>query len=354
MNVSLDRQHHIKSLDIVRGLAAGSVFVSHFVQQFLDVPALGWGGVALELLGVMGVAVFFVLSGFLIHAGGLVEQQRNGRMNWRAYAVRRFFRIYPAYMVALLCGALFSVRWQSNMIDAATVPTVLSHLLLLSSFVPGHFESVNAIFWTVVVECHFYAFYPLLSRILLRRGVEVVWPMVVLLSMGCFFVLTALAPAGPVRVMVQHLAPALFWQWCLGVALAEMWVKGWLPGLARRFGQRWLLWPLLLLSFVGTLAGRGGLELNFKRFVLPFLCAGMVAVVVFSSIRQTRAVFAEWLGEVSYSIYLWHPLALAIVWQLTKQAGMAAGASLALTLLLAALSYYLLEKPSIDLGRRLA
>lgn len=353
MKIALDRQHHIKSLDIIRGLAACGVFVSHFVQQFLNVPVLGWCGLALELLGVMGVAVFFVLSGFLIHAGALVEQHRNGQMNWRAYAVRRFFRIYPAYLVALLCGALFSLRWQSNMIDEATVPTVFSHLLLISSFVPGHFESVNAIFWTVVVECHFYVFYPLLSRILLRWGVDVVLPMVVALSMVCFFVLTALAPAGPVRVMVQHIAPALFWQWCLGVALAEMWLKGWLPALARWWGQRWLLWPLLLLSFVGTLTGRGGLELNFKRFVLPFLCAGMVAVVVFSSIRQTRMAFAEWLGEVSYSIYLWHPLALAIVWHFTKNAGMAAGSSLALTLSLAALSYYLLEKSSIGLGRKL-
>ena len=354
MNGSLDRQRHIKSLDILRGLAACAVFVSHFVQQFLNMPALGWSGIALELLGVMGVAVFFVLSGFLIHSGALVEQQRNGRLNWRSYAVRRFFRIYPAYMVALLSGALFSMRWQSNMIDVATWPTVLTHLLLVSSFVPGHFESVNAIFWTVVVECHFYLFYPFLSRLLQRWAIDMALPAVLILSMTSFFMLTALAPAGPLRVMAQHVAPALFWQWCLGVALAEMWVNSWLPDLARWCAQRWLLCPLFLLSFVGTLAGRGGVELNFKRFVLPFLCFGMVAVVVFSPLSAARARFGEWLGEVSYSIYLWHPLALAIVWHHTNLVGLAAGLSLLLTLLLAALSYYLLEKPSIGQGRKLA
>lgn len=47
---------HIPALDSVRAVAALGVFTSHYVQQFLSIPSLGWTGKALELLGVAGVA----------------------------------------------------------------------------------------------------------------------------------------------------------------------------------------------------------------------------------------------------------------------------------------------------------
>jgi peptidoglycan/LPS O-acetylase OafA/YrhL len=347
------QQRHIKALDIVRGLAAVCVFVSHYIQQFLDVPAMGWRGVALELLGVIGVSVFFVLSGFLIHAGTRMEWQQRGRINWRAYAIRRFFRIYPAYIVALSVCALFSMRWQSSMISEATRNSFLSHAFLYSSFVPGHFEAINAIFWTVIVECHFYMVYPLLWVLRSRFSFLAMAVGAFVLGLGYFFVSSALTPAGELRVMMQHTAPALFWKWCLGVALAEVWVKGAFPVTVSWLDRRWLVWPLLGLIFMGTLWGKSGLELNYKRFMVPLLCFVLLAVVISSRWKSARSRVGEWLGEVSYSIYLWHPVALAIAWHSMSSTESIVLLSTGLTLVLAAISYYLIERPGMQWGRRL-
>lgn len=353
--VNKPRTQHIKVLDVVRGLAAVCVFVSHYVQQFMDVPGMGWSGVALELLGVVGVATFFVLSGFLIHSGALIEHQREGRVSWRAYAIKRFFRIYPAYIVALMACTLLSRHWQSNMISEATTASWLSHALLYSSFIPGHFEAINAIFWTVIVECHFYLMYPLLWALRRQWSLALLLLAALMTGLGFFALSTVLSSPGEVRVMLQHTALALFWQWCLGVALAEIWVHDWFARLRRRWLEpRWLLWPLLVALFIGTMWGKASfVELQYKRFAVPVLCMGLVALALFSHWSQARSRLGEWLGDVSYSVYLWHPIALLIALHVNVSGGAIALVAVALTLLMAGLSHYFIERPGLRMGRQL-
>ena len=346
---------HFKALDILRGLSALAVFISHFCQQFILLPPLGWIGTALELLGVMGVAVFFVLSGFLIHMGALREMQRNGAMNWVNYTRRRFFRVIPAYVVALLVYSLLSYDLQSNMMSPATPIGFFSHLLLVSSFVPGEFEGINAIFWTVIVECHFYAIYPLLHRFTRRFNPWAVFVATWLTGLILFISLSWLSRPGETRIMVQHIAPVLFWQWTLGVLLAETHVRADFTFIRRLFSRRWLVAPLLFLAFGGTFFGSSTVELNFKRFILPFFCWALVGLFTLSAIQRWRNSVGEWLGDVSYSFYLWHPLALAITAAMTLQGLVPTlTASLFFSVALAATSYYLVERPMMAVGHRRA
>jgi peptidoglycan/LPS O-acetylase OafA/YrhL len=86
---------------------------------------------------------------------------------------------------------------------------------------------------------------------------------------------------------------------------------------------------------------------------LPFFCAALVGLFIFSDLSQWRTRIGRWLGDISYSVYLWHPLALAVLaTHPLSSLGLNLAASLTLTLLLSALSHRLLELPSIRLGKR--
>jgi peptidoglycan/LPS O-acetylase OafA/YrhL len=346
---------HIRSLDIVRGLAALAVFIAHFVQHFLPVNDLGWAARAFSLLGVIGVTIFFVLSGFLIHMGASIELAHRGNINWLQYGLRRLLRIYPAYLAAIMGYALLMPHIHSEFATEITTQGLITHLLLISSFFPTEFHSINGIFWTVIVECHFYLIYPFIFPLIRKlspiRFFAIVW----LVSNLFFIASSALTHAGENRMMLQMTAPALIWKWALGIVLAEICINNKLLALQRHLTNIWLAPPTLFLIFACTLTNYPTLELNYSRFITPFLCFIFLGIVIFSPLRNWHSKVGEWLGEVSYSVYLWHPLCLIIVtaWPLpTLPLNLCA--SVALTAAVSALSHRVIEKPSIRLGKSIA
>lgn len=346
---------HLQALDILRGLSALAVFVAHFTQQHLEPGDMGWAGAALELLGVTGVAVFFVLSGFLIHMGALRERERHhDQLDWARYARRRFWRIAPAYVLALVVYSLASLELSSNMITPATWQAFVTHLFFVSSFVPGEYQSINAIFWTVVVEAHFYAMYPLLVALTRRWSPWATFGLTWVGGMALFVGGTALTDAGEVRVMWQHTAPVLFWKWTLGMLLAEVAVRGHAPWLRSLLSRTWLIAPVLLGIWAGTFFWQvPSIELNHKRFVLPFFCAALVGLFLFSDLKKWRSRVGEWLGDISYSVYLWHPLALAVTLALPLDGLLLPLLfSLALTLLMSHVSHRFVERPAMSFARQ--
>src|SRR5688572_12946641 len=93
-------------IDYIRGFAILGVFVFHGLTVDDRLLFSGWTrdfsnsykNLLLPFnLGWLGVAVFFVVSGFCIH----ISFQQQGR-NWRGFLIRRFFRLFPPYLVALL------------------------------------------------------------------------------------------------------------------------------------------------------------------------------------------------------------------------------------------------------------
>ena len=344
---------HLKALDTLRGMAACGVFVGHFTRQFYSAHQTETWWLLLDRMGVIGVAIFFVLSGFLIHAGGIREMQRGGRVDWLAYARRRFWRIYPAYVVSLVAYALVADKLPSYNTSAATTAGVVSHLLLLSNFVPGEMHSINGVLWSVVLECHFYMLYPLFVWLGRRWSVAQVFFITLVSGLGFFAVATVLTHPGEPRTLWQQAAPAVFWKWALGALLAEVMLNHRLPALRRLLAKTWLLWPTLALLYAGTFLKNGAFELSHHRFVLPFLSAALVGVLVFSPMSQRRSALGEWLGDVSYSIYLWHPMAIAIT-LLVRPNGdaWAVFGALSMTLVFAWISNRWVEKPSMAMGKK--
>jgi peptidoglycan/LPS O-acetylase OafA/YrhL len=106
--------------------------------------------------------------------------------------------------------------------------------------------------------------------------------------------------------------------------------------------------------WAGTFAWQQpALALNYKRFVLPFFCTALVGLFLFSGLRQWRSAIGEWLGDISYSVYLWHPLALVLTAAVSlPNFVLQVLVSLGLTLALSHASFHLIERPMMNLARR--
>lgn len=102
---------HYPFLDGIRGIAILWVFLFHSLGASYGWDHFPWNGLFRSFdeprslvvlfplsLGGLGVAIFFAVSGFCIHLSHL----RNREKGWTYFFYRRFFRIYPAYLVAIL------------------------------------------------------------------------------------------------------------------------------------------------------------------------------------------------------------------------------------------------------------
>lgn len=144
-----DRKDHFKALDGIRGLAVLLVVLSHAsLDKMYLVPGLDVSG-----MGRIGVFLFFVLSAYLLDRQiivGFVNGRANSRF-WANYFLRRFLRIYPLYILALLIFyGSYKMGFQSPIHDMSTI---WRHLTLQEGL---------GIFWSIAVEFKYYFISPLI------------------------------------------------------------------------------------------------------------------------------------------------------------------------------------------------
>lgn len=163
----------IRYLDGLRGVAILLVFMIH---------AGGWGirslgdiGNSIADHGKYGVTVFFVASAYVICLSAS-RAFKGEDYNWKAFYVRRFFRIAPMYFLVL---AISIFMLQPN----AWPPTasIVSHFTFLNVLYPRYANDILSVEWSIAVEMGFYAIFPLLV-LLVRRNLKSVVVAAVILS----------------------------------------------------------------------------------------------------------------------------------------------------------------------------
>lgn len=147
-----------KGLDGLRALAVLLVLACHF-----GFHAKG---------GIVGVDVFFVLSGFLITSLLLKERDKTGGISFRDFWVRRAYRLFPALVCAIVF-AVFMSRWALPGERHQTLIAVPPVLLYVGNwwavFGPGHSLGLLSPDWSLAVEEQFYVVWPLVAAVWLAR-----------------------------------------------------------------------------------------------------------------------------------------------------------------------------------------
>lgn len=337
--------HWIPSLDGVRAVAIGLVMVAHLggTRWFpLTANEAEFFGT-----GALGVRVFFVLSGFLITGLILREMDRKGTVSLRAFYIRRFFRIFPAYYTYLcLTVAAAALGWEVlRPGDLVHAVTYTENYHVAHSWAVAHA-------WSLSVEEQFYLLWPVLLYCVGRkRG------LIGAAAVVCIAPLVRLAEwYGPHMLHVnvgftfETVADAL----AVGALLA-----GWRERLSAMPWYRTLMSPkgaaavaavVLLIAaqdrprlqaLVGVTLMNVGIALLIDYFV-------RVPTGVMGRLLNTRVM--RWIGVLSYSIYLWQQ-----PWLDATRRGLATSfpVNVVLTMCCAAASYYLIETPALAYRRRL-
>jgi peptidoglycan/LPS O-acetylase OafA/YrhL len=359
------RMKRIHEFEALRGVLALWVVVGHVLKH---------SGYSAGMLGPFGllaepgwpVDLFIILSGFVIF--NLIDHKHEGYV---PFIVRRFFRLYPVYLTAIVASAIFAgtyldwlqgFPWKTPFIegtirvaqqtDASLVPQFLVHLTMLHGLVPDSILTASqyAIIgqaWSISVEWQFYLVAPLLYFALRNRPL-----LLIAIVLG---------------IVALH---SRYW---LGEGFAVNQAGYFLIGIvcyfAYKHSDRWPLDPVHV--WLGVAVAAMALAFFLTKPVSLVLWFAVFGAAVLGKREKRNPISAlfnlapmQMLGRISYSIYLCHILVMAgvsltilramdHVTQLEHMALLMAF-TVPLTIALSALTFRFIEKPGMNLGQRVA
>jgi peptidoglycan/LPS O-acetylase OafA/YrhL len=368
-------------LDALRGIGALAV-----VGEHLTTWAMPWLRPTSINLGVYGVLVFFLVSGYIIPS----SLERHGDV--RAFWIGRVFRLYPLYLAVI--GLTLALAWWIPI--RPEVPrdasSVAAHATMLMDAV-GSAGVLNTM-WTLSYEMIFYLLVTALfvAGVRDRRGLApvvfgviaavagfvlsgaplpggwVAWPALGVFVVGLACVLSGRAStAGACALGVLALALVLFSSrvpWFAAAVVAVMFAGTVIHRWERGEGP---LWPVAVAAALVTFTplwarNAGWWWVQPDVWTLTIVLAAATFAVAMACRARAVPAFLSWLGTVSYSLYLMHLPILLVVMRLAGELRRAPlplqiGVSVAfLSVLLPVcwLTHRLLELPAQRLGRRLA
>lgn len=352
-------------LPIVQGLRAVAVLA---VVLFHAWPSALPGG-------FVGVDVFFVISGYLITGLLVRELDRTGRIDFAAFYARRVRRLVPAAALVIVCTLLFALLVYAPLEVKTLTSTVIASLAYVSNIWFAH-QAVDYLAhdasrdpllhtWSLSVEEQFYLVWPVLLL-----GVAVVfrermpnhrlagWTIAALsvLSFGaCIFLTSTWQP------LAFFGAPTRAWEFGVG-GLVALWI-----GRKTGTGLGLLRWAGLAAIIGSSLLYSG--ETSFPGYAAVVPVAGTAMILAAATrpaedwpSRLLSSSALGWIGDRSYSLYLWHWPVLILLQDWARwPAWLESAAAVFAAVFLAALTYRFLENPirfaspaRLTVGRTLA
>jgi hypothetical protein len=266
--------------------------------------------------GFIGVDIFYVISGYLITGLILREIDSTGRLNLSAFYQRRIKRLLPTSLFVLFVTALISwfvlpaINRDALGRDLFAAATYISNYLF--AWWQNDYQNLNATpspfihYWSLAVEEQFYLIWPVLMIFLARRGRRAVFSgvaVITILSLGLSIYQTQSSP-----ILAFYSLPTRAWE--LGVGALLIFAP------AQLLKQRLLPWLGLSGLLVAAINYNDNTAFPGVNALLPvFATALLMATIptwppIFNDLSNNR--FTQWLGKISYPLYLWHWPALVL------------------------------------------
>jgi peptidoglycan/LPS O-acetylase OafA/YrhL len=375
-NVTVEAQpgFYRPELDVVRFFAFLAVFVYHTLYFGTGStpnthipPWFAATQASIARAGAYGVDLFFVLSAYLITALLIREKAQRGRLDIKAFYLRRILRIWPLYYLFVGSCALLPALSPGGFPAHYLVP----FLLLVgnwSAVVFGPPFTAALPLWSVSVEEQFYLSWPPLVAKLSARGLA--------LAAALMIVIANLARIGVLQLHELHWIDRPSWtEWAswtvwantltrldpiaAGILLA-VWLRGSAPDLGTSRRLMLVGGGVLCLAAIGHWATTWGEGLPWVGTLVsyPLVAIAATAIVLGCLGMRVRLPALQYLGKISYGMYVYH---LMCVWAADHALRELSGVlhsvlreilALSMTIGVAAASYVSIEKRFLELKRR--
>ncbi|MDR4168506.1 acyltransferase family protein [Bacillus nitratireducens] len=368
-----------KELDSLRGIAAIIVLLGHFLALF---PILGKKvmystfGTYFSILwqGHSAVIIFFVLSGFVLS----LPFYKGTEFNYLKYLIKRVCRIYIPYIMILFIAIGIKlvihskigtipglVQWGSWNIEVS-FNKVIDHILFLREF---NSDAFIMVIWSLVHEMRISIVFPLIIFLLLRVNWKVSIGIAMFLSVIGYLLMKNIPSEFNMPVSTNYFITLHYSSmFIIGALLAKN--REYLVSKIINSKVKYILLPLGLLFFsypripfmlLSKLIG----EIDYDLYLIIidwYICFGAVLIILsalssklFSKLLLIKPV--QFIGEISYSLYLVHPIVLLTTVHIFYgkiSVPLILLISFLFTMVVSVLCYKFIEIPSIKIGRKLA
>ncbi len=363
-----------------------------FRMDFGNVPDLAEPVMRFLVMGSFGVSMFFVLSGFLLARPFWLALDAGQPMpSLRIYALRRAARILPGFWLALVVSLVFSITVSGSPLDAEHITRFLAGFLLVSDW---HWLTLfpvdnNGPLWSIGFEVTSYLLLPFCLTILFACRLpgwpgRLAWLGVIAAVLALHWLVVQWAPidevergwdhglVGGAKAWMPRFNPIGFFAiFALGALAAGVQVK--LASL-----RHWLFDLLGLMSIGGAgwlmATHMGGLTEGFGLLGIPYgypwmpIAVGVALVALPSSVLAGRLLdntVSRFIAQISFGIYIWHFLIIGLLARLLPPSFQTSGPdgwsiwlwssaiAIALSVVVATISFHLLEQPMVRWARRL-
>jgi peptidoglycan/LPS O-acetylase OafA/YrhL len=334
------KRNYIPALDGWRAIAVSLVLFAHSFPSIFRTGDIR----SVTLAGILGVRIFFGLSGFLITSMLLAEENASGKVDIRSFYRRRFFRIAPAAVTLLMVVGLFSTAGAFDI----TLRRWIDVMFFFANYSSAPYSYTLGHFWSLAVEEHFYFLWPALFVALatfrkrISVAVSICLAVAIWRAIAWKYQITTADNAefwGRTDINVD----AILWGAVIAILVTQREARTFLLSYPVR--KLTTIGYLFLLSsiFLAT-----GWKLNFALNDLT-LIIGPILIFQTSQLGQGSMILrafeyhpVKWIGRISYSLYLWQQLFLT-----PKQDGVLQvfPINVLAAICCATASYYLIEKP---------
>ena len=361
MTTSIKKQ--LPNISVLRAFLAITVVLLHVPLMTKNMGLPSFNDWPILQKGYNAVWVFFSLSGFLIINLLYKEKTKNGQVNVLKFYKRRILRIYPVYYFVLLFGLayyhfllpLMGIKFETNY-------SVIEALIWCVGFLPNVFFSlfdpggILSVLWSIGIEEQFYLIIAPISRFIKSERFKLILAIFTVIYFTCYFI--------PEFEFLRRYR-FMFFYFSMGGLIAILNQQGKINFLIFLFFNRQIKWILYLLFFVYFFTN----ILNFENEVLKHLVGLILFPLFILNITEEKEIiisnrFLNYLGEISYGIYMYHMIALNLITFLVMKLELQSQFSplfiiltlnlgtIIVTIVFAHLSFYYVEKKFINLKQR--
>lgn len=311
----------IPSLDVLRGIAILMVIFGHFIPARV---ALGDASYHVSSLGRGGVLLFFLLSGYLVFRN--IEKQ-----DTITFISRRLFKIFPAYWVNVVLIAVFSFLIGKEIFP---LDVVLGNFFMVQDIF--HKESLSGVYWTLLIEVKFYLFLALQHFLLRDRGILIVLAVLICMNAAVWFA------RGHASLLLTFF-PVFY----VGIQVRQAESAGWSRSAMLQVAGVILVVAASLLVF----------DIYYGKWSAAYVIGEAAMLIAFLRIGISSSILG-FFGRISYSHYLYHTAAGYVFLALLPASDVLAFNLLiamlviALTTVIAFISYSLVEVPMVVFGKK--